>query len=270
MRSAPARAVARRLTGRLGLNHLVRLAPVVELVREAGGREVLDAGSGSAGVAPWLGGDWEVTAVDTSFDDYGAATGRRVAAHRAVVGDVRQLPFEDRSFDVAVAVDLLEHVPPADRPVALRELARVARRRVVVACPAGEAALAADRDLAGALAVPPAWLAEHLENGFPEIAEVAGELGRFGTLRTIPNEHAASHARLVRAELSPLLFLPTRALAVLASLSLRLGPGPRRLAGHALRVARGGDRPPSYRTIFVLDLPSGQRAAPERPAAVDA
>jgi SAM-dependent methyltransferase len=247
MRSAPARAVARRLTGRLGLNHLVRLAPVVELVREAGGREVLDAGSGSAGVAPWLGDCWEVTAVDTSFDDYGAATGGRVAAARAVVGDVRELPFEDRSFDVAVAVDLLEHVPPADRPVALCELARVARRRVVVACPAGQAALAADRDLAGALAVAPAWL--------------AAELGRFGAVRTIPNEHTASHARLVRAELSPLLFLPTRVLAALAGISLRLGPRPRRLAGRALGVLRGRDRSPSYRTIFVLDL------APRKPTA---
>jgi SAM-dependent methyltransferase len=261
MRSAPARAVARRLTGRLGLNHLVRLAPVVELVREAGGREVLDAGSGSAGVAPWLGDCWEVTAVDTSFDDYGAATGGRVAAARAVVGDVRELPFEDRSFDVAVAVDLLEHVPPADRPVALCELARVARRRVVVACPAGQAALAADRDLAGALAVAPAWLAEHLDNGFPEVADVAAELGRFGAVRTIPNEHTASHARLVRAELSPLLFLPTRVLAALAGISLRLGPRPRRLAGRALGVLRGRDRSPSYRTIFVLDL------APRKPTA---
>jgi SAM-dependent methyltransferase len=254
MRSVPARALARRLAGRLGLNHLVRLAPVVELVREAGGRELLDAGSGSSGVAPWLGAGWEVTAVDTSFDDYGAHTGGRVAALRAVVGDVRDLPFDDDSFDVGVAVDLLEHVPPADRRVALREIARVTRRRVVVACPSGPDALAADRALADVLAVAPAWLAEHLDNGFPEVDEVVAELAPYGAVRVIANEHVASHARLVRAELSPLLFVPTRALAWLAGVALRRGPRARSLAGRALRVVRGGDRAPSYRTIYVLDI----------------
>jgi len=254
MRSPAARKLARRLAGSLALNHLVRLAPVVELVREAGGSRVLDAGSGSAGLAPWLGGGWDVTAVDTSFDDYGAQAGDRVAAATAVVGDVRDLPFADASFDVAVALDLLEHVPPADRTRALRELARVARRRVVIACPAGPAALASDRELADVLAAPPGWLAEHLENGFPEVDEVAAELARFGELRVLPNEHTASHARLVRAELSVLLFVPTRALAWLAGAVLRRGPRARRLAGRALRVLRGRDRAPSYRTIFVLDL----------------
>lgn len=254
MRSAPARALARRLAGRLGLNHLVRLAPVVELVREAGGREVLDAGSGSAGVAPWLGAGWAVTAVDTSFDDYGAHDAGHVAAQRAVVGDVRDLPFGDRSFDVTVAVDLLEHLPPADRPVALREIARVTRRRVVIACPSGPAALAADRRLADALAVPPAWLAEHLENGFPDVEEVVATLEPHGAVRVIANEHTACHARLVRAELNPLLFVPTRALAWLTGAALRRGPRSRDLAGRALRVVRGRDRAPSYRTIYVLDI----------------
>lgn len=259
MRSAPARALARRLAGSLGLNHLVRLVPVVELVREIGPCEVLDAGSGSAGVAPWLGRGWRVTAVDTSFDDYGAAADGRVAAQRAVLGDVRDLPFDDRSFDVAVAVDLLEHVPPADRAAALREVARVARRRVVIACPSGPAALAVDRQLAAVLAAPPPWLAEHLENGFPEVEDVVAELGRHGAVRVIANEHASSHARLVRAELSPLLFVPTRAAAWLAGVALRRGPRARGLARRALRVVRGRDRAPSYRTIYVLDIAERDR-----------
>lgn len=260
MRSAPARALARRLAGSLGLNHLVRLVPVVELVRETGACEVLDAGSGSAGVAPWLGRGWQVTALDTSFDDYGATSdGGRVAAERAVVGDVRDLPFDDRSFDVSVAVDLLEHVPPADRAVAMREIARVTRRRVVIACPSGPAALAVDRQLASVLAAPPPWLAEHLDNGFPEVAEVVAELERYGAVRVIANEHTSSHARLVRAELNPLLFVPTRAAAWLAGVALRRGPHARGLARRALRVVRGRDRPPSYRTIYVLDIAERDR-----------
>ncbi len=225
MRSSAARSAARRLGGRVGLNHLVRMAPVLRLVQEAGGREVLDAGSGSAGLAPWLGEGWSVTAVDTTFDDYGAGDGgQRVAAARAVVGDIRALPFEDGSFDVAVAVDVLEHLAAGDRPQALRELARVARRRVVVACPAGAAALESDRRLAASLSVPPPWLAEHLEHAFPAPNEISVVLAPLGRLRTLGNEHVDHHVRLVRAELSPAWFVPTRALAALVGAGVRRGP----------------------------------------------
>ena len=65
-----------------------------------------------------------------------------------MLGDVRCLPFSDRAFEVVVAVDLLEHVAAEDRPQAVREICRVARSRAVIACPAGEPALAADRGLA--------------------------------------------------------------------------------------------------------------------------
>jgi SAM-dependent methyltransferase len=43
----------------------------------------------------------------------------------AVVGDVQQLPFEQRSFDVVVAAWMLYHVPDLDRGLA--EIARVLR-----------------------------------------------------------------------------------------------------------------------------------------------
>lgn len=50
--------------------------------------------------------------------------------------DVREaasLPHPDAAFDVVVALDLLEALPWRDRPAAVHELARVARRHVVVA-----------------------------------------------------------------------------------------------------------------------------------------
>jgi ubiquinone/menaquinone biosynthesis C-methylase UbiE len=48
-----------------------------------------------------------------------------------VLGDVRALPLRADAFDLAVANDVFTHVPPADRPAAIRELARVARRIVI-------------------------------------------------------------------------------------------------------------------------------------------
>ena len=49
------------------------------------------------------------------------------------VGDVHALPYESETFDTVLALDLLEHVDDAR---ALEEIARVARRRVILGVPA--------------------------------------------------------------------------------------------------------------------------------------
>jgi ubiquinone/menaquinone biosynthesis C-methylase UbiE len=53
-----------------------------------------------------------------------------------VHADVTDMPFEDRSFDVATALEVLEHVP--DYGEAMRELKRVARRFVAMSVPTKE------------------------------------------------------------------------------------------------------------------------------------
>jgi len=67
---------------------------------------------------------WHVTLTDRSP---GMVEAARAAAPKAQaqVADVHELPFEDASFDVAIANHVLYHV--ADRPRALAELARVLR-----------------------------------------------------------------------------------------------------------------------------------------------
>ena len=62
----------------------------------------------------------DVVAVDTSERMVALARARGV---RALVGDVQALPFEDASFDCALAAWMLFHVPDLDRGLA--ELARV-------------------------------------------------------------------------------------------------------------------------------------------------
>jgi SAM-dependent methyltransferase len=86
---------------------------------------LLEVGSGTgafaARCAKELGCD--VMALDSSPDMVSAARSRGVDA---TLGDVQGLPFDDETFDAAVAAWMLYHVPDLDR--AIGELARVLRR----------------------------------------------------------------------------------------------------------------------------------------------
>jgi SAM-dependent methyltransferase len=253
--------LGRRVLGTRQLNHLVRFQPVLELICGAHpqGGTLLDVGSGSRGVTTILPAGWRAIALDADFEDYGAVSRPKAPQPGRIIGDVRALPFADRSFDVAVTVDLLEHVPASDRALAVSEVCRVARRRAIFACPTGPNALAADDRLAGRLRTfprgVPAWLVEHLENGFPEPAELIRVATSFGPVHVLNNEAIAAHHRLVVAENS---MIPAAALR-LACVPLEAMMRSRRrrirgLVGRMLWAARGRDRPPTYRTIVAVDL----------------
>jgi ubiquinone/menaquinone biosynthesis C-methylase UbiE len=49
-----------------------------------------------------------------------------------VRGDAELLPLRDKSVDAAICLRLMSHLPPEARSAVLREMARVARERVVV------------------------------------------------------------------------------------------------------------------------------------------
>lgn len=260
--------LGRRVLGARQINHLVRFEPVLELIAQAApcGGSVLDIGSGSQGITHLLGDGFQTTSLDADFTDYGAATGDARGTNR-VTGDVRALPFGDRAFTVAVAIDLLEHVPTGDRAQAVAEICRVAERLAVIAVPSGAEALAADQRLAEALRakrryVPP-WLVEHLEHGFPEQAQLAATASQFGAVRLFGNESIVSHLWLIKAELSPITGVALRLAGrlmerLLASRRRRS----RRLAAIILRQIRGRDQPPTYRTVVAVDTRALRCALP--------
>jgi SAM-dependent methyltransferase len=97
---------------------------VFQAVAEVGPRSVLEVGCGEGELAELVQRELGVSviAIDQSERMVELARIRGVDAR---VGDVRELPFEDGSFDVAVAAWMLYHVPDLDRAVA--ELARVLR-----------------------------------------------------------------------------------------------------------------------------------------------
>ena len=88
-------------------------------------RRALEAGCGTGYLSRLLesGRGWPITALDLSAE--GLKYARHMGVSRPVQGDVRRLPFADRSFDVALSIDVLAHLPPGDERQAAAELARV-------------------------------------------------------------------------------------------------------------------------------------------------
>lgn len=117
----------------------IRYLPIVAKIKKNNYQSVLEVGSGSLGIAPYLG--HPVTGLDKSFQPpYFPLLNR-------VVGSGKKIPFPDKSFDVVIAVDVLEHVAPAARTKIISEMRRVAKRGVIVAVPVGEKATEQDRQL---------------------------------------------------------------------------------------------------------------------------
>ena len=143
-------------------------------------RTVLNVGAGTGSYEPT---DREVTAVEPSAE---MIAQRPSGSAPVVQASAESLPFEDDSFDVAMAVVSDHHW--RDREAGLREMVRVARRRVVI--------LNADPALA-----PDFWLTREYLPGFlgliPEPyrrrgyweRELRELLGGEVTMRVVPVPH---------------------------------------------------------------------------------
>ena len=153
-------------------------------------RSVLEVGSGLQGIALWLqrpivGPEPVWSGVPNRFIE-------------PVQGDIRDLPFAADSFDYVVCADVFEHLPPSARDVAVRELIRVSREKVLITCPCGRVALdgeVAFADLMHSLDLPvPDWLQEHFECGLPEIGQLVQILIGCGLpFELIGNENRLQH-----------------------------------------------------------------------------
>ena len=92
-------------------------------------------------------------------------------------GNILRLPFGDGSFDIAVSLDVLEHVPAPERTVLLTELARVSKDGFIVGAPFGDEQVEEAEKLANEFSRKVTgrdneFLAEHSAVGLPDLAEV--------------------------------------------------------------------------------------------------
>ena len=218
------------------LNWAARYYPIIRILKAHSlydSASLLEIGSGSIGIGrfrkvPFVGCD-----ISFPFEPVWPMT--------PMIASAAELPVKDNEFDVVLASDVLEHVPPDLRQTVIDESLRVARKLVIFGFPSGELAWESDRALLDTYLskkiTPPEWLTEHMQAKFPG-PELFQKIDGW-EIQQHDNENIAFHSWLMRREMSR-IFLKG------ASILMRLAPS--LVEALLLRANRG----PVYRKIFVL------------------
>ena len=178
---------------------------------------MLEVSSGRGGIAWFLRqSGFQICLVDSTAallrDSLGGNAWR-------VCADGARLPFSDRSFEVVVSVDTLEHLPRENRRLFLEELKRIAVHAVILTCPmdsvdgefqARTYDTALMRDIESRHSVLPGWLQDHMQKGHPYREELCDAFPG-ARVRGTQNgekwiEYAKMHQRPLRWVLSGLRY----------------------------------------------------------------
>ena len=144
----------------LSWDRYVRLKAAAAAVQRSGAKQILDAGGYDGALAFFLPGV-EIDVIDP------ATTG----------GSVLQMAVADGFYDAVVAVDVLEHIDPADRAKALSEFARVTQKHLILNYPCQDSKEA--QELALKL-TNNTLIREHVQWELPDSDWVLAELAEYG------------------------------------------------------------------------------------------
>lgn len=113
---------------------------VAHLEKYLTGEKILDAGCGGGAYVEFLSAKgFQATGID-KFDKFLGATTQQRQLGSYVRGDLTNLPFRDGAFDCTYCFDVLEHI---DDKLAVKELARVTKKRLIIAVPRDDDAMSA-------------------------------------------------------------------------------------------------------------------------------
>jgi len=144
----------------LSWDRYMRLKAAAEAVSKSESKNVLDAGGYDGALALFI-PHLHIDLIDS------ATTG----------GSVLQILAAKYSYDAVVAVDVLEHIQPVDRALALSEFARVAKTDLILNYPCSESNEA--QKLVAQLTGNP-LIKEHVDFGLPDSEWVMAELEGLG------------------------------------------------------------------------------------------
>lgn len=98
-----------------------------------------------------------------------------------ILGDATNMDFEDGTFDVIVALDVFEHIPPEKREMFLTEINRVSRVGFIIGAPFNTEGVAdtevrVNEVFCALYGMNHPWLIEHIENGLPSLEDTVSYL----------------------------------------------------------------------------------------------
>ncbi len=116
------------------IRHFLAYTAVIQtFVEEKGIISVLEVGGGGPGISSFLDTtSFRICIADVEVNNIKGYVERRADA---VGVDGSKLPFRNNTYDVVVSIDTLEHVPKRLHKDFIRELKRVARKKVVITGP---------------------------------------------------------------------------------------------------------------------------------------
>ena len=207
---------------------------------------ILEIGSGSGGIAQYLA--HPVSGVDSQFDRTAPNAHPNLVA---IQGSAAALPIEDECFDVVLRLEMLEHIPRAERSQSISEMYRVLvpGGRIVLTFPSGEDARTLDRWLnesyRAKFGEDHPWLIEHLREGVPDPADVQQELEALGASVRLSHHFSVPAFVLVQGLYSVLWGGP------IFGRIFRSRP----FATVVFRFLRRDPNPPAYRVLIVAAKP---------------
>lgn len=147
--------------------------------------KVLDVGGAGSIIAQFI--DVDLTIIDVLPNK------DKIANY--IQGDALVMPFADKSFDVVISCDVLEHIPKDSRAAFLRESARVTKDLMIVAAPFNlegvrDAETKANNFYKEMTGEDHRWLMEHLLDTLPDLKEAHNVL-RGSNLHTSHFSHTA-------------------------------------------------------------------------------
>ncbi len=170
----------------------LRYAPVVSEIkkRKLSTSKILEVGSGSLGITPYL--KTQIDALDIDF------SGPKSNFVTKIKVNGEKFPFKASSYDVSISVDVLEHIPPKNREKAVFEMLRVTKKLAVIVVPCGEASEEQDKQLYNywnkIFSKKNQFLEEHVKNGLPTVDEILvyidrskRSLGKPAKIKSYPN-----------------------------------------------------------------------------------
>src|SRR3990167_7728703 len=148
----------------------LRYYPVVKAIKKLSleDSKILEVGPGSLGIIPYL--KREIDGVDIDF------SGPKTKLLNKIKGKASNLPFLKNAYDVAISVDVLEHLRKEERQDAIYEILRVSQHLVVIVVPVGKLSQGQDKKLdeyfLKKFGRRNQYLEEHISNGLPKTEEV--------------------------------------------------------------------------------------------------